>query len=75
MGVRTRDAVEGRQGGAGPSDAGMIWVEGTPLTVPVDSGFVAATPYALEAEDVGFGIYKDGVRVASAAPADRPRLF
>lgn len=74
-GVRINTPFERRPGGAGPSDAGMIWVEGTPLTVPVDSGFVATTPYALEAEDVGFGIYKDGVRVASAAPADRPRFY
>ncbi len=74
-GIRINTPFERRPGGAGPSDAGMIWVEGTPLTVPVDSGFVALTPYALEAEDVGFGIYKDGVRVASAAPADRPLFY
>jgi radical SAM protein (TIGR04043 family) len=74
-GVRINTEFERRPGGAGPSDAGMIWVEGQPLTVPVDAEFVAGTPFSLEAEDTGFGIYRDGTRVASAAPADRPRYY
>ncbi len=74
-GVRIETDFERRPGGAGPSDAGMIWVEGQPLTVPVDAEFVADTPFSLEAEDIGFGIYRDGVRVASAAPADRPKYY
>ncbi len=74
-GLRITTEFERRPGGAGPSDAGMIWVEGQPLTVPVDSDFVTDTPFSLEAEDVGFGIYRDGTRVASAAPADRPKYY
>jgi radical SAM protein (TIGR04043 family) len=74
-GIQIKTAFERRPGGAGPSDAGMIWVEGTPLTVPVDSTFVTDTPYTLEAEDVGFGIYNNGLRVASAAPSTRPKFY
>ncbi len=74
-GLQITTEFERRPGGAGPSDAGMIWVEGQPLTVPVDASFVTDTPYSLEAEDVGFGIYRDGTRLASAAPADRPRFY
>ncbi len=74
-GLKINADFERRPGGAGPSDAGMIWVEGTPLTVPVDADFVASTPFTLEAEDVGFGIYDEGVRVASATPSNRPRYY
>lgn len=74
-GLRINAPFERRPGGAGPSDAGMIWVEGRPVTVPVDSSYVATSPYSLEAEDAGHGIYRDGVRVATAAPADRPRFY
>jgi radical SAM protein (TIGR04043 family) len=74
-GVQIKTPFERRGGGAGQSDAGMIWVEGTPLTVPVDSNFVTDTPYTLEADDVGFGIYKSGVRVAAAAPSTRPKFY
>lgn len=74
-GITVKGALEKRPGGAGPSDAGMIWVEGQPVTVPVDAPYVAGTPYSLEREDSGHGIYKDGVRLASATPAGRPRFY
>lgn len=74
-GLSVKTPLERRPGGAGPSDAGMIWVEGTPVTVPVDAAYVADTPYSLESEDSGHGIYRDGVRVAAATPAGRPRFY
>lgn len=74
-GLRVNAPFERRPGGAGPSDAGMIWIEGNAVTVPVDASFVAQSPYTLEAEDVGHGIYEDGRRLASAMPADRPRFY
>ena len=74
-GIQINTEFERRPGGAGPSDAGMIWVEGQPLTVPVDSDFVTDTPFTMEAEDSGYGIYRDGERVASASPANRPRFY
>ena len=74
-GVRVETEFEKRPGGAGPSDAGMIWVEGTAVTVPVDADFVSGTPYSLEVDDGGFGIYANGERLATAAPADRPRFY
>jgi radical SAM protein (TIGR04043 family) len=74
-GVQIKTPFERRPGGAGPSDAGMIWVEGTPLTVPVDSKFVATTPFTLEADDTGYGIYKNGRRMAAASPSTRPKFY
>ena len=33
-GLRVEAAVERRSGGAGPSDSGLIWIEGVAATVP-----------------------------------------
>ena len=60
-----------RTGGAGPSDSGMLWVEGVPVTVPPST----TSPYRLLADDDGQGIYRDGVKVASVSGTDRPRFY
>jgi radical SAM protein (TIGR04043 family) len=74
-GIKIKAPFERRPGGAGPSDAGMLWIEGSPVTVPVDASYVADSPYTLEAEDLGHGIYRDGVRVAAAMPSNRPKFY
>lgn len=76
-GLRVRVPFERRQGGAGPSDAGMIWIEDTPVTVPVNADFVSRSPYTFEATDTdgGYGIFADGVFLAAATPAERPRFY
>jgi radical SAM protein (TIGR04043 family) len=60
-----------RQGGAGPTDSGMLWIEGVPVTVPPSP----SSPYALRAEDGGQGIYRDGIKIASVAGTSRPRFY
>ena len=56
-----------RRGGAGPADAGMLCVEGVPVTVPTNAAYVADSPYVLRAEDDGgMGVYRDGERLADA---------
>ncbi|MEA2685259.1 MAG: hypothetical protein QOE93_454, partial [Actinomycetota bacterium] len=77
--------LEGRRGGAGPSDSGMLWIEGVAVTVPTDTDFARMSPYVLRPEDDGseiggsgtggFGIWRDGVRVAAATGAARPRYY
>ena len=38
VGLRIETALEtARQGGAGPTDSGMLWIEGVPVTVPPSS--------------------------------------
>ena len=74
-GLRVEASMEARHGGAGPSDSGMLWIEGVAVTVPVDAPFAKASPYSLRAEDEGFGIYLDGTRLAGAAGAPRPRYY
>lgn len=71
VGLRVEVATEVRTGGAGPSDSGMLWVEGIPVTAPTS----AASPYVLLPEDEGEAIYRDGVRLASASRTRRPRYY
>ncbi|TWP38033.1 MSMEG_0568 family radical SAM protein [Leekyejoonella antrihumi] len=74
-GLRVESPIEGRRGGAGPSDSGQLWVGGYSLTVPTDNATAADSPYALKAEDDGYGIYRDGERLADAHGQARPRFY
>ena len=58
-------------GGAGPTDSGMLWIEGVAVTVPTASQQAQASPYALKWEDAGYGISRDGVRLAARLWAPR----
>lgn len=72
VGLRLETALANvRKGGAGPSDSGMLWIEGVPVTVPPSED----SPYALRAEEDGQGIYRDGVKVASVSRTARPRFY
>ena len=75
QGLRVEVPIEARAGGAGPADAGMIWIEGVPTTLPTRADYVSSSPFVLRPEDDGWAIYRDGDRLASAAPAGRPRFY
>lgn len=64
-----------RSGGAGPADAGMLWIDGYPATVPTGTAYVQSSPYSLRTEDDGWGIYHGDDRTASAQPSPRPRYY
>ena len=80
MGVRTR-VPEGpgatRAGGAGPSDAGFIWVDGAPLTVPVHGDYVSRSPYELVMHSSGRAgvLTRDGVEIGPVHLHPRPRIY
>lgn len=74
-GLRVEVPLENRRGGAGPADAGMLWVDGVAVTVPTSAEYAQSSPYVLQAEGDGWGIYRDGARLASAQPAPRPRYY
>jgi radical SAM protein (TIGR04043 family) len=74
-GLRTDLQLGAREGGAGPADAGMVWIDGAPATVPTTASYVADSPYALRQEDAGFGIYRGEHRLADATLAARPKYY
>lgn len=74
-GLRVEVPLERRVGGAGPSDSGMLWVGGLPVTVPTDNAAAADSPYVLKAEDEGFGIFEGSIRLAGASTQPRPRFY
>jgi radical SAM protein (TIGR04043 family) len=72
VGLRMETALETtRQGGAGPTDSGMLWIEGVPVTVPPSP----SSPYVLRAEDGGQAIFRDGAKIASVAGTARPKFY
>ncbi|HKB36062.1 MAG TPA: hypothetical protein VKD72_06385, partial [Gemmataceae bacterium] len=75
-GARVDDTgVEGRRGGAGPSDAAMIWVEGIAVTFPFASDYVSTSPFVLRPEGEGWGLYRLDRRVGSATIPPRPKFY
>lgn len=75
-GVRVDDTgVEGRRGGAGPSDAAMIWVEGIAVTFPFASDYVSSSPFVLRPEGEGWALYRLDQRVGSATVPPRPKFY
>lgn len=76
VGLRVDAPVEHRRGGAGPTDSGMLWIEGVAATVPTQDADSGGSPYVLKAEDEGRqGIYRDGIKLASVAASHRPRFY
>jgi radical SAM protein (TIGR04043 family) len=74
-GLRVEVPLERRRGGAGPTDSGMLWVGGFPVTVPTDNAAAAGSPYVLKAEDAGYAIFRGSQRVADASTQKRPRFY
>lgn len=70
-----RGGVEGRQAGAGPSDAGMIWVEGMRVTFPFTADYVSRSPFVLREDEGGWRVWRDGVALARADVAPRPVFY
>lgn len=80
LGVRTIGGVpreETRAGGAGPSDAGFVWFDGAPLTVPVHGDYVASSPFEVRMAASGESgtLYRDDVEVGPIRLHPRPRIY
>ena len=79
LGVRVieedADALPGRRGGAGPSDALFLWVRGLPLTVPAHADFVRVSPYTLRKAGRKAQLFRDDEYVAPVTVPRRPRIY
>lgn len=74
-GARIERDIGGRRGGAGPSDAGMVWVAGIRVTFPFTADYVDSSPFVLRESDGGWELLRDGVWVADATVPPRPRFY
>lgn len=79
LGVRVEDetgaGVPSRRGGAGPSDAGFLWVRGLPLTVPMHADYARSSPYTLRIGERGAGLFLGERYVAPVVVPQRPRIY
>ena len=79
LGVRVEDetggGVQGRRGGAGPSDAGFLWVRGLPLTVPMHAEYAQRSPYTLRIGERGARLELAGEYVAPVVVPPRPKIY
>src|SRR6185436_3593024 len=80
LGVRVEDetsgdGVPGRRGGAGPADAGFIWVRGLPLTVPMHAAYAQESPYTLRLTDHGPLLLHGAEDVGPVRIPRRPRIY
>ena len=75
-GLRTDAGRDPAPAGPGPSDSGMLWIEGMPVTVPVRTEEARRSPYVLRAR--GRRRPRDlprRRRLASVAASRRPRYY
>jgi radical SAM protein (TIGR04043 family) len=80
LGVRVEDetggdGVQGRRGGAGPSDAGFLWVRGLPLTVPMHSRFAQQSPYRLRLGEHSAKLFRGDDYVGPVAIPPQPKIY
>jgi len=74
-GLRAEGQVRGRSGGAGPTDVGMLWVDGVAVTLDTEARRSTTSPFELRPERDGFAVFEGGVRRAGARPQTRPRFY
>ncbi|HEY3190641.1 MAG TPA: MSMEG_0568 family radical SAM protein [Solirubrobacteraceae bacterium] len=76
LGVRVEGGeIPGRRGGAGPSDAGFLWVRGLPLTVPMHADYAHRSPYTLRLRETGATLLYGGREVGPVAIPPRPHIY
>lgn len=80
LGVRTVGGApreETRAGGAGPSDAGFVWFDGAPLTVPVHGDYVASSPFEVRMKDSGESgtLFREDVEIGPIRLHPRPKIY
>ena len=75
FGARVERDIGGRRAGAGPADAGMILVDGVPVTFPFISEYASSSPFVLRETGDGWVILREGIEVATAEVPPRPRFY
>ncbi|MCU0578575.1 MAG: MSMEG_0568 family radical SAM protein [Desulfobacterota bacterium] len=75
FGLRLENQIMRRKGGAGPAEGGALLIGGRPVSVPVASPFVSASPFRLEKMETGFWISRDGRPELPVEIMEPPRFY
>lgn len=75
-GVRVEPSdVEGRKGGAGPTDSGMVYLDGLPVTFPFTGDYLTDSPFSLRRDGDAWVLFRGDERVTTADLPPRPRIY
>ena len=75
LGVRVPENCPGRRGGAGPAEGQVIILDGRAVSVPTQSAYVAASPYALQQRGSAFMLFKESREIGEVMLPERPRYY
>ena len=75
FGLRFQGQLLQRRGGAGPAEGGTFLIEGVPVSLPIGSEYVSASPYVLREEGGQFLIFKGEKAVCPVNFIDRPKFY
>jgi len=75
FGLRFQGQLLQRRGGAGPAEGGTFLIEGVPVSLPIGSEYVSASPYVLREEGSQYLIFKDEKAVCPVHFIERPRFY
>lgn len=74
-GARVERDIGGRRAGAGPADAGMIWIDGIRVTFPFTADYVSDSPFVLRESPDGWVVFREDEPVARAEVPPRPGFY
>ena len=75
LGLRVPDSCPGRKGGAGPAEGQVIILDGRAISVPTQSAYVVASPYALQQRGSSFMLFKETREIGEVILPARPRYY
>ena len=75
LGVRVREEILQRKGGAGPAESGTLTVDGIPVSVPMSSGYVSRSPYHIQPEGDQTLLLKNGKELLPVGLVSRPGFY
>ena len=75
LGLRIENEILSRRGGAGPAEGGNLLIGGRPVSVPVASPFVSASPFRLEKNGQGFRICRENGLDLPVQVINSPRFY
>jgi radical SAM protein (TIGR04043 family) len=75
-GVRVESTdVQGRKGGAGPTDSGMVYLDGMPVTFPFTGDYLTDSPFSLRQHGEEWTLYRGDEPLARADVPPRPKIY